>query len=45
MQIAEILETGKLRKAEVKDEMTKTLTLFLKIWGASKNKQTANVTH
>lgn len=32
-QIGEILETGRLRKAEATDEMTETLTLFSKIWG------------
>lgn len=32
-QIGEIIETGKLRKAEATDELAETVAIFSKIWG------------
>jgi hypothetical protein len=34
-QIGEIIETGKLRKAEATDELAETMAIFSKIWGTS----------
>lgn len=32
-QVGEIIETGKLRKAEATDELAETMAIFSKIWG------------
>jgi hypothetical protein len=37
-QVGEIIETGRLRKAEATDELAETMALFSKIWGSSRHR-------